>query len=144
MHLPPLPASSVNICMYAAFLARSLKYSSIPNYLNVIGLMHKEFGLPNPLLQNWHLSSLLTGIKRAKEHSPQQKLPISLDILRIIRRQLNFTCSVDASFWKICLVAFFGMFRKSHLVTKGTTTFDPSTQFVKEDFRFYPGGQPLR
>ena len=82
--------------------------------------MHKEFGLPNLLSQNWHLSSFLTGIKRAKGHSLEQKLPINLDIFLIIRRQLNLTCSVDASFWAICLVAFFGMFRKSHLVTKGT------------------------
>ena len=55
MCIPPIPASSLSICMYAAFLARSLKQSSIAGYLNIIGLMHKEFGIPNPLTDNWQV-----------------------------------------------------------------------------------------
>ena len=60
---PPVPATTSVICQYAAFLARSLKATSIWQYLGVIGLLHKEFGLPNPLLENWALSSLMKGIK---------------------------------------------------------------------------------
>ena len=63
MGYQPFPA---HLCQYAAFLARSLNSSSIPNYLNIIGLLHKEFNLPNPLVDNWSLQSLLTGIKRVK------------------------------------------------------------------------------
>ena len=62
--LPPFPTQSAHLCQYAAFLARSLKPPSIPNYLNIIGLLLKEFNLPNPLVDNWSLQSLLTGIKR--------------------------------------------------------------------------------
>lgn len=50
--------------------AHSLKATSIPNYLNTIGIPHKEFNLPNPLLDNWPLQSLLTGIKRVKGKQP--------------------------------------------------------------------------
>ena len=50
------------------------------------------------------------------------------------------TCSVDASFWAICLIAFFGMFRKSHLLPTSTKSFNPAKQLTKEDFRFYPWG----
>ena len=83
MGYPPIPAQFAHICQYAAFLARSLKASSIPNYLNIIGILHKEFNLPNPLANNWSLQSLITGIKRVKGQPLTQKLPITLDIHRI-------------------------------------------------------------
>ena len=51
-----IPASTDNIALYAAFLARSLKPSSVRQYLYVIGLLHKEFSLPNPLIDNWFLN----------------------------------------------------------------------------------------
>jgi len=50
--------------------ARSLKATSIPNYLNTMGILHEEFNLPNLLLDNWPLQSLLTGIKRVKGMPP--------------------------------------------------------------------------
>ena len=72
MGFNPVPADSNTISLYAAFLARSLKFSSINNYLSVIALLHKEFGLPNPLTDNWVFKSLLTGIKRVKGNLVQQ------------------------------------------------------------------------
>ena len=65
MGYTPVPVHPTHLLQYAAFLARSLKPASITCYLNIIGILHKEFGLPNPLLDNWPLKSLLTGIKRA-------------------------------------------------------------------------------
>ena len=106
MNIASVPASTHGICLYAAYLARSLKFSSIKQYLGIIGLMHKEFGLTNPLIGNWQLSSPLTGVKRVHGNAPQQKLPINFDILRGIHSQLNLTYCVDAAFWAMCLVAF--------------------------------------
>ena len=73
---PPLPAQSSHFCQYAVFLARSLKATSIPNYLNIIGILHKEFNLPNPLLENSPLQSLLTdclGLSGSKVCPPCPK-----------------------------------------------------------------------
>ena len=81
MGYAPLPATSHSICQYAASLARSLNGNSIPSYLNIIGLMHKEFGLENRLTDDWHLTSLLEGIKRSIGQPPNQKKPITIDIL---------------------------------------------------------------
>ena len=52
MGYDPIPTASDIICQYAAFLARSLKHGTIKSYINIIGLMHKEFGLPSPLLDD--------------------------------------------------------------------------------------------
>lgn len=113
MGYPPFPAQSAHPCQYAAFLARSLKPLSIPNYLNIIGLLHKEFNLPYPLTDNWPLQSLLTGIQRVKGEPPSQNAPFTPDLLLQIYSLLNMRSSFDASFWAICLVSFFGMLRKA-------------------------------
>ena len=140
---PPVPATTSAICQYAAFLARSLKTPSIRQYVGVIGLLHKEFGLPNPLLENWALSSLMKGIKRIKGDKVSQKLPITPELLIGVHSKLNTWHSFDASFWAICLTAFYGLFRKSHLLSTSHKSFDPSRQFTKQDFVFFPWGMLL-
>ena len=135
----PIPASTLLICQYTAFLARSLKFSSIKNYLGIISLLHKEMGLPNPLLDNWYHKSLLTGIKHRGD-KVHQKLPITLDILKGICHILNVNSSYDASFWATCLIAFFVMFRKSHHFPISASKFDGNKHFTRSCFKFFPWG----
>ena len=132
--------TTLMICQYAAFLARSLKVTSIKNYLGVISLLHKEFGLTNPLTDNWPLKALLLDIKWVKG---AQKLPLTPNILSGIYRKLNMSHSFDASFWAICLVAFFVMFRKSHLLPTSNNAFDPNKQFSFQDITFFTWGALL-
>ena len=136
----PIPASLHTICQYVAFSARSLKFTSISNYLNIIALLHKEFGLTNPLTDNWAIKSLLTGVKRAKASTVKQKLPITIDILLGIFNIINLHNSFDASFWPICLISFYGLFRKSHLLPISGNKFDPQTQLSQSSFKFQPWG----
>ena len=96
-------------------------------------------GLPNPLFDNWYHKSLLTGIKRVLGDKVHQKLPITLDILKGIYHTLNVNSSYDASFWAVCLIAFFGMFRKSHLLPISASKFDGNKQFTRSCFKFFPG-----
>ena len=49
--------------------------------------------------------------------------------------RLNLESSIEASFWAICLVAFYDMFRKSH-----PTSFDPRKQLTKADFKIFYWG----
>lgn len=140
MGYSPVPIQPDHLLQYAAFLARSLKAASVRSYLNIVGLLHKEFGLPNPLLNNWPLKSLLTGINRTKGLMPNQKQPITPDILLRLNTKLDLTSSLDASFWAICLVAFYGMFRKSHLLPTAANQFNPSKQLTKADFKIFHWG----
>ena len=107
MGFTPLPADTRTICLYAAFLARSLQFCSINNYLGIIALLHKEFNLPNQLSDNWVLKSLLAGIKRVKGNTLKQKRPITSHILAGIHRVINLCTGYDSSFWAVCLIAFF-------------------------------------
>ena len=98
MGYTPVPVQTPHLLQYAAFLARSLKPQSLRGYLNIIGTLHKEFRFSNPLIDNWPLKSLLTGIKRTVGAPPNQKLPITEAILLRLHSTLNFTLSFDASF----------------------------------------------
>ena len=140
MGYEPVPLQQEHLLQYVAFLARTLQVPTIRSYLNIVGLLHKEFGLANPLLDNWPLKSLLTGIKRIKGQPPNQKLPITPNLLHLIHSKLNPLSSFDASFWATCLVAFFGLFRKSHLLPSSAKQFNPTKQFTKADFKFLSWG----
>ena len=105
---------------------------------------NKEFGLSNPLTDNWPLkSNLLSGIKQVKVGEVTQKLPITPNILLFIYSKLNMLHSFDASFQSICLTAFYGMFRKSHLVATSATMFDSCKQFTYQDVTFFSWGALL-
>ena len=118
--LQPVPATKETLLAYLAFLARSLKPSSIPTYLNVIRLMHLEVGLPNPL-DDWEVSIVKKGILRTHGQPPKQKLPITPVVLKAMYNQLNLLDSLDRAFWCACLVGFYGYLRKSTLLPKTAT-----------------------
>ena len=118
--------STVHLCMYAAYLARFLLPQSVCIYINFVGIFHRDQGLPNPLTDNWTLSTVLKGIKRTLGSPPLPRLPMTTDILLRIRGLLNLMDSKHASFWAVCLVSFFGFFRKSHLLPSSVSDFSPS------------------
>lgn len=113
----PVPASRDTVLIYMVFLARSLAPSSIPCYMNVVRLMHLEAGCDNPL-KDWEYSMIYKGIQRRLGKPPQQKLPITPDILLMMRNVLDLNCSKDRAFWCACVIGFLGFFRKSTLLPK--------------------------
>jgi hypothetical protein len=76
----PIPATPTTICWYAAYLAWSRAFSTVGQYLNIVRIVHQEFGLPNPLL-SWELKTVMGGIKREKGDNQEQKAPILLEHL---------------------------------------------------------------
>ena len=128
--------STVHLCMYAAYLARFLLPQSVCIYINFVGIFHRDQGLPNPLTDNWTLSTVLKGIKRTLGSPPLPRLPMTTDILLRIRGLLNLMDSKHASFWAVCLVSFFGFFRKSHLLPSSVSDFSPLTFLTRSDFSF--------
>ena len=104
-----------NLLRYTAFLAKRLAPQSIPAYLNVIRLLHLENNFPNPLQENFVLDSLVKGIKRDKTIIIRQALPITPEILLLVRSALDLSSPFWAYFWAACTVAFFSFLRKSNL-----------------------------
>ena len=93
------------------------------------------------LLNNWRLKSQLTGINNwSKGLTKNQKQPITPAMLLQLHDWLDMGNSADASFWAICLVAFYGVFRKSHLLPVLSSSFDLREQLSKADFKNFPWG----
>ena len=141
--IPQVPITSNNLCRYAAYLARTCRYNTIRQYLNIIRILHLEAGLSNPLRENWFLQSVLLGIKRIKGDKVIQKLPITPDILLAMKAKLTKK-PFDVAFWAICLVAFFGLFRKGNLLLKTIDDFDPIKHISRDDFLVTDNGLLIR
>lgn len=113
----PVPASSTTLCRYAAFLAKTLKYNSVKQYLNIVCILpNAEWGLPSPLQNDFALNCTLRGIRRSLGDTVNRKLPITPSLLRKIQRHLNLNSSADATVWAVSFCMFYGLLRKSNVI----------------------------
>ena len=131
--IKPVPISAANMGRYIAFLSSWLCFSSVRQYLNAVRIMHLKAGLPNPMNDNWYISSILKGLRRHKGDSTRQKLPITPDILFGILSVLDLNLPFDVTFWAACVVGFFSFFRKSNLLVPALDKFDPSKHLCRSD-----------
>ena len=129
----PVPISSADLGRYIALLSSRLSFSSVRQYLNAVRLMHLEAGYPNPLVNNWYITSIIKGLRRHKGDSTHQKLPITTDILFRILSILDFKRPFDLTFWAVCLVGFFTFFRKSNLLIPAMDKFDQARHLCRSD-----------
>jgi hypothetical protein len=116
----PIPADQLTLKTYVAYLARSIKSSSISGYLNIVRILHLESGFPNPLLDNFELRMVKRGVSRQLGSPPVQMRPLDLSILRGLHAKYDFSCAIDVAFWGALLVGVFGLLRKSTLLLKNS------------------------
>lgn len=115
MCISPVPVTDRTVALYAAYLARRLKPTSIKQYINIVRVLHLECGLPHPFKDSWLVKSTLRGIERVKGCEVNRKSPVTPDLLLQIKTQLRLDRLQDCIFWAACLVMFFGLLRRSNL-----------------------------
>lgn len=137
-NISPLPLSSTNVSRYAAYLAgiKQLKPSSVPKYLNIIRILHKEAGFPNPLEENWFLQHVIRGIKRTHGDEVRQVHPVTPQMLLQIQSKLDLTTPLHKTFWAASLAMFFGLLRKSNVL--GQSQFDATKHLTRKDILSFP------
>lgn len=74
----PLPANERTLMLYAAYLSRTLKATSIKVYLAGVRSLHIENGFGNPLANCLRLERVLRGIKRIQGTGTRPRLPITV------------------------------------------------------------------
>ena len=139
----PIPATTQLLCRYVAHLARTLKYTSIRQYLNIIRVLHSEWGLPNPIINNYQLTLTLRGIRRHLGDSVCRKTPVSPSLLRRIASRLDLTTPLGASIWAGCALMFFGLLRRSNVLVPDAG-YDPIKHLQRKDLIFVKGGLRIR
>jgi hypothetical protein len=140
MGYAPVPATTTTICRYVAMLSRTLKYTSIKQYINIIRLLHLEWGLQNPLDNNFQLANVLKGVRRQLGQTVNRKLPITPELLRQILAVLQIDNLTDASFWAACLVSFYGLLRRANVMPPTAGTFSASKHLCRSDITFHEWG----
>lgn len=116
LKLEPLPATLDMVLLYIAFLAETLAYSSILNYLSALRVLHRIHG--HDMVDNSHflIKTTLLGVKRVKGHCPHRAPPVTLEHLNIIFQELNLETSEGIAFWLVLLLGFRSLLRKSNLI----------------------------
>ena len=132
----PVPASTQTLCRFAALLARTHRYSSIKQYLNIVRILHLEWDLPNPLSGNFQLDSVLKGIRRAIGDKVNRKAPIDPQMLIAILTQLDMDNKCHCAVWAACLLMFYGMLRQSNVMPASPASFDPNKHLRRQDIKF--------
>ncbi len=97
----PVPASEDTLCMWVAWLNRSVQYATIRSYLYAVRSMHIELGLADPIERRLRLARVLTGVRRSKgDQRATTRMPITTELIAVIR-ELTDATDVD----QLCMLA---------------------------------------
>ena len=129
-----LPASDFLISLYVAFLARSLKFHSILNYVSAVKFLHNMFGYSVEWRESFVVTSTLKGYKRILGSEVNRKVPITYEMLKAIIGQCN--PATESGYIACILTGFYTFLRKANLCPKSETSFDPCFTLSRESVRF--------
>ena len=121
------------LCLFASFLADSLRAASIKVYLWAVRSLHIEYGFPDPLLNCPRLQRVVRGIKRVQGSASSARLPIANLIMLVIFNALDLTLPDHCMFWAACTLAYFGFLRASEFTVPSANSFSPSDHLTLQD-----------
>lgn len=115
-------------------LAESIRHPSIKVYLSAVRSLHIEQGMPDPLLNCLQLQRVLKGIKRVQgANISATRLPVSPEVLSIVRAGLNLSSFDDCMLWAACTLAYFGFLRSAEFTVPSLAAFDPAVHLSAQD-----------
>ena len=135
-HGSPCPADEWTLCLFAAYLADSIQYSSIKVYLSAVRALHIEQGFRDPLVDCLRLRRVVRGIKRTQGSSVAQRLPVTDSVLLTIFRSLDLKNPDHQMFWAACTLGFFGFLRSAEFTVPSLAAFSSSVHLGVEDIAF--------
>lgn len=114
--LVALPASELTVARFLLYKAKTVKYSTINNYLSSVISLHKYYGYECELRSRYFIKLVLDGLKSKLGQTVDQKIPLSVQELIKMYRTLNLRDQKDLVMWSAIVVSFRTLLRKSNLV----------------------------
>ena len=137
--LRPLPGDEDTLLLFVAYLHQdNLKAETIRVYLSAVRSLHIEEGYGNPLEKTHRLSRALRALHITAE-KPNQKLPITLDIMELLSTKVQRTYD-GCVIWAAMTLAFFGCLRASECCVT-SSQFDPGVNLCLQDVTAHIEGQ---
>lgn len=130
----PLPINEDILISFSVALARSVRYSTIKNYLSAVKNYHSSHGYALQLSNFLRLRLILGGIKRSQGQQSKVRRPITLQLLNLFYCLLNVqhTDNRDSIIlWAAMTLAFFGSLRIGEFTCN--STFDPKHHLMKSE-----------
>ena len=119
----PFPCDPIQVALYATWLARTFKYSSITNYLSGLCFFLRQNGFAGIDYSDFILSSTLKGIRQRLGNTPTQAIPLLPSMLR--RLFGNLTENPGHNAWRAAvLCSFRGLLRKSQITHSDAVLLD--------------------
>ena len=134
-----MPVDEITLVQYAAYLARSIKYSSIKSYLSAVRHLHIRNGYNLDFKKYPRLQLICKGITRAQGCSTRVRLPITIHLLKLFfcLLAIPYTSNYDSlMIWAAMTLAFFGFMHLGELTCNSKFSFE--THLSPSDVRFLP------
>jgi len=110
--------------MFCAWLCRSCIGDTVKTYMGGIRHFYLLHGHANPLEGNFKVKSVIKAQQRARPGGGNRKLPITLDMLKIIMHYSDWNSPFQVACICAALVAFFAFLRKSNITVKPNDAWD--------------------
>ena len=128
-----VPMPNRMLCLFVAFLARTLPHSSIKVYLSGIRALHIDQEFPDLLSDCLRLQRVVRGIKRCQGTPSSTRLPITDDLMLVIWQSLDLSLPDHQMFWAACSLGYFSFLRASEFTVPNLSTFSVSVHLSVHD-----------
>lgn len=129
----PCPAAEWTLMSLATDLAKSHHENTVKVYLAGVRSLHIEQGFQNPFENRPRLARVIRGIKRLRSNPTAERLPVTIEVLRTLRRALCVANYDEALFWAATCFGFFGFLRCGEFTVPAANQFDENLHLCLKD-----------
>ena len=134
LQFTPLPVSEEILILFVAELTQTRPHSTIKSYLSAVRHLHVVRGLGNPLRDTVRLDLILRGVQRSKPKGTCPRLPITPQILHIIKSSLDASPGFDSTMlWAACSTVLFGFMQCADFTTPSAPSYDRRANLLASD-----------
>lgn len=117
--LKGLPAEDLTIARFLLFKAKTVKYSTINNYLSAICVLHRYYGFTPEFRDRFFIKMVLDGLKHILGQSVNQKVSLDVHQLLDMYRYVHVDDVGQMLMWCSIVISFRTLLRKSNLLPEG-------------------------
>lgn len=136
-----LPADTLTVARFLTYLARTLKYSTIDNYLSSVIVLHKYHGHDGGFRETFYIKLVLKGLRRILGDTPRQMIALSPEQLQLMSLYVDDRDGYMSACWAAIILCFRSLLRKSNVLPT-SKALDPHI-IRRRDVRFYTWGLVL-